>query len=475
MKILWLVPPSKRVGEYPLVGQNRWFKYLSVRTNFIYPEIAASGCTMLKDAGFDVTFIDAPVQERTAKDILDDVKSVYYDLIITEGRTAVINWVWELVHKIHEVDKHVNVAMYGDHVVCRPQESLDKGADFVINSGDYDNGALRLAKSIDNMGITPRNFIVPNLQDLNTLPQIDKTIVDWHNYYETWRHREEFGWATSGRGCYAGCTYCSWNFLYYGHKLRTMTPENAVNRIEHDVNKYGIKEFLDDADTFLCGTWGASYAAEILGRKLDVFWNIQTRSDCVARTRMADMKLMSKSGLHVVKLGGDAGNDYSLWRINKGCTIADTEKAVKMLKEAGCEVHINMIIGYPWESKKEAYDTIKWVKRLKPNQAQFSLLQPYIGTPLYDEAIKEGWFDIDPNDYDSWNTKKPILKGIMSPDEISQLYRDSWHDFYFDLGFVTRQLGKSVASCFRHGNLDSFRHLWRGYKAVKNGHEKAMD
>jgi hypothetical protein len=35
-------------------------------------------------------------------------------------------------------------------------------------------------------------------------------------------------------------------------------------------------------------------------------------------------------------------------------------------------------------------------------------------------------------------------------------------------------MGKSTKLAFEERNLDSFRHLWRGYKGVKEGHMKAV-
>ena len=472
MRVLWLFPPSKIEGQVPLVGQNRWFKYMPNRANFIYPIMVAYGCTMLKNAGHEVSFLDYPAKDIGLLSLHDMETFSKYDLVIMEGRTAVINWIWQIASEIKSHCKDVKIALFGDHAICRPQESLGKGIDYIINCGDYDYGALMLANALSHGTDVPGIFTSPNMANLDYLPFLDRDIVPWKDYYESWRHRDAFGWVAPERGCHARCIYCSWVMTLYHGAVRMMSPKRAVDEMQFAYHKYGIREFLDDSDTFY-KAWGIKFLEELESRKMDVFWNMQTRADQIPD--VGTLKRMRKSGLHIVKLGADAGNDDSLLRILKGHTIRDVELAVKRLREADVEVHINMVIGYPWEDKKTAYDTLKWVNSLKANQAQFSLIQPFIGTKLYDEAIERKWFNINPYDYDSWGMKKPILVGEMTSDEICQLYNDAWSGFYFRPSYILGNLWRSIKLSLKHRNLDTFHHLWRGYKGVKEGHLKAME
>jgi len=472
MKILWLMPPSRYPGQIPLVSQNRWFKYLPYRANFIYPVIAAYGVSMLLEDGFDVDFVDAPADQVELSDILSNIAS--YDLVILEGRTAIMPWLWQLVKRFKDINPKLKAAVYGDHVMVRPHSSLENGFDFVVDCGDYDWGVLQLARALRSNALVPSIFKAPLMEDLNELPLLDRKAVDWKQYFESWRHREEFGWIQSGRGCWAQCSFCSWNHTFYSKTIRTMNHRRVFREIQDGYYEYGIREFLDDADTFILKPFGVDLALDILRAHLDVFWNIQTRADVVASCSIYELSKMKDSGLHIVKLGLDGGNDYTLGRIQKGIDVTQIRKAVENLHKAGLEIHVNMILGYPWEDRKMAYDTIKFVKSLKPNQAQFGLIQPFIGTPMYAEAVENGWFSMDPDDYNTWDMRSPILVGKMSSQEISQLYVDAWRQFYFSKRFIAGQLLKAIKLTVKERDLDSFKHLWRGYNAVKKGHLKAV-
>ena len=472
MKILWLMPPSQYPGQIPLVSQNRWFKYLPYRANFIYPVIAAYGVSMLLKDGFDVDFLDAPAAQIELPEILSNIGS--YDLLILEGRTAIMPWLWQLVKQFKEINPNLKAAVYGDHVMARPYSSLENGFDFVVDCGDYDWGVLLLARALRSNAVVPSIFRAPLMENLNELPLLDRKAVNWKHYFESWRHREEFGWIQSGRGCWAQCSFCSWNHTFYGKTIRLMSHERVFREIQDGYFQYGIREFLDDADTFILKPFGVDLAHDLMNKKIDAFWNIQTRADVVASCSIYELSLMKKSGLHIVKLGLDGGNDYTLERIQKGINVGQIRKAVDNLHKAGLETHVNMILGYPWEDRKMAYDTIKFVRSLKPNQAQFGLIEPFIGTPLYAEAVENGWFVKDPDDYSSWDMRSPILAGKMSSEEIVKLYMDAWRQFYFSRSFIARQLLKATRLAIKHRNVDGFKHLWNGYNAVKKGHLKAV-
>ncbi len=473
MRILWLMPPSQKAGQIPLVSQNRWFKYMPSRANFIYPVLAAYGVSMLLEAGFDVKFMDCPAEEISLRHVLDVIPD--YDLLVLEGRTPIMPWLWQLIMMFKDVNPRLKVAAYGDHVMIRAEESLFKGVDFVVSCGDWDLGVLKLAQALDNNQHPPSIFHCNMLESLDDLPLLNRDAVPWRNYYESWRHRDEFGWIQSGRGCWAKCSYCSWNHTFYGCKIRTASNEAVFNEISHAHRVYGIREFLDDADTFMLKPLGVYLAHRFAEAGMDILWNCQTRADVVNGCSISELEMMRENGLRIVKLGADAASDYSLKMIRKGCSAAQIREAVERLKHANIEIHINMILGYPWETKRQAYETIRFVKNLKPNQAQFGLIQPFIGTPLYDQCLEKGWFCIDPDDYERWNMKEPIVKGEMSAREISQLYEDAWRQFYFSPRYIAGQLWKSVRLCIHHRNLEALQHLWRGYKAVRDGHLRALE
>jgi len=179
--------------------------------------------------------------------------------------------------------------------------------------------------------------------------------------------------------------------------------------------------------------------------------------------------LLRRVGLRTVKLGVESLSNHTLFRIKKGTNLKMIERAFRILKNADIMIHANLMLGYPWESKQEAYGTIEVIKKLEPNQAQFSLLIPYPNTELYDMAKANGWLNVKEGDWEHYDAARPMLKmkGLTN-EEIVQLYRDSWSKFYFNGKFIFQHLRG-----LKH--YEGVKQLARGFISIYYGHMKAVD
>lgn len=468
MKVVWLFPPAEK-GGFPNISQYRFYKRMPIRISIIYPYLAAMGATLLKNASFDVEFLDAPTMDLTWKDVDKDLQDA--DLVVMETRTPNLFEIQRACLRIKMWFPDVKVAFYGDHVSWNPNESLslDVAPDYIVCGGDYDRGVLDLAKAIEAGYKIPRAFQFPMVEDLDILPFCDRNLVPWRLYYESWRHRENFVWTMSQRGCYYHCSFCAWVKTFWNYRLRHRSPHNVVDEYESIYEELGECEVLDDADLFDT-TWGVKFAKELISRGYDngeILWAIQTHPNMIRN--LEDLKILRRSGLRTVKLGIESGNQITLNRIRKGTTVKQIEKAVSLLKETRIMVHANLMVGFPWETKEMAYHTIDWIKKLDPNQAQFSLLIPYPNTEIFDQAKENGWLLVAAGEWDKFDASKPMLKMEgLTPEEIVTLYKDHWRSFYLNPKYVWRHLVK-VRSWY------DIKQLYRGFRSIYFGHMRSMD
>lgn len=306
-------------------------------------------------------------------------------------------------------------------------------------------------------------------EDLDSLPFVDRELVNWRHYFESWKTRKVFLWNMSQRGCFYHCVYCAWAETLWQNRLRQRSPKAVAVETEFLYNGYGQLEILDDADLFDMN-WGVQFAEQLLARNLGdqrVLWSCQTHPALISN--LEDLKLMRKSGLQVVKLGIESGCDQSLKQMRKGSSRAVAERAIKLLQEADVIVHANMMIGFPWESKSDVEEWLNWIKKLDPNQAQFSMVIPYPNTELWHMAAEEGWFIQDPSDWSLYDASFPMLKMEgLSGEEIVDLYRHCWSSFYLNRKYIWNHL-KSV----RHWS--GVKQLFSGFKSIVFGHMRAVD
>jgi radical SAM superfamily enzyme YgiQ (UPF0313 family) len=305
--------------------------------------------------------------------------------------------------------------------------------------------------------------------DLNSAPWIDRDLVHWELYAKkNGNFRRTPGtYIMSGRDCWhAKCTFCSWTTLYPTY--RTRDPIDVVNEIEMLVEKFGIKELMDDSGSLPVGKWLETFCEEIIRRGL----NRRLRIDCnmrFGRLTLDDYKLMRKAGFRLVLFGVESANQTTLDRFVKALKVEDVEKGAKWASEAGLDVHLTFMFGHAWEGPEEIANTVKLARSLLAkgyaSTLQCTLTIPYPGTPLFKELEASG--GLNTLDWDEYDMRRAITKTpLASEDEIKcaiqEVYRGFlqpralWHRLtstrtLFDFGFYYRGLRSLI------GHLSDFK------------------
>jgi radical SAM superfamily enzyme YgiQ (UPF0313 family) len=87
------------------------------------------------------------------------------------------------------------------------------------------------------------------------------------------------------------------------------------------------------------------------------------------------------------------------------------------------------MIGYPWESLKEARSTLNAARQLfKDNLAdsmQATIVIPYPGTPLFADCKKNNLLLTE--DWDNYDMRQPIMKSPISTDDQLKLVRELFY------------------------------------------------
>ena len=230
---------------------------------------------MLKNAGHDVLFLDGIAAGMTSDEFDAKLKEFAPEIIVVETKTPVVKRHWKWIEE--RQGWGAKFVMVGDHVTALPQESVSKpGVWAIIPGGDWDYGLLDFIEARCPSGVQP--FALR--ESLKDIPWIDRDLVHWELYaVKNGNFRRTPGtYIMSGRDCWhAKCTFCSWTTLY--PKYRTRDPIDVVNEIENLVEKYGVKEVMDDSGSFPVGTWLKTFCDEMIKRGL----NKKVRIDCNMR------------------------------------------------------------------------------------------------------------------------------------------------------------------------------------------------
>ena len=462
MRIAIAYPPFKSEKGVALLTQNRQFQWFS-RPTYIFPVVPATAATMLKKAGHDVLFLDGIASELSPEAFDSKLAAFKPDLVVLETKTPVVkrHWKWIAEHLPAGTDgafcgpaplpKDVKFILVGDHVTALPEESIEKpGVWAIIPGGDWDYGLLDFIAAGCPRGVQP--FALKD--SIADAPWIDRDLVHWELYAEkNGNFRRKPGtYIMSGRDCWhAKCTFCSWTTLYPRYRVRKV--KDVVDEIEMLVEKYGVKEIMDDSGSFPVGQWLTDFCNEMISRGLPK----KVRIDCnmrFGRLTLDDYKLMRKAGFQFVLFGVESANQETLDRFCKCLKVEDVEKGAKWATEAGLDVHVTFMFGHAWEGPKEIANTVALARKLLAKgwakTLQCTLTIPYPGTPLFKELkANDGLATLDWDEYDMRRaiTKTPLASEDEIKCAIRKVYRGFlqpaalWHLFrrnLFNIAFYYR-------------------------------------
>jgi radical SAM superfamily enzyme YgiQ (UPF0313 family) len=297
--------------------------------------------------------------------------------------------------------------------------------------------------------------------DLNALPYIDRDLTNAHLYFEKWKKRLPFLWTMAGRDCpYGKCTFCSWTVTY--PKFRTQSPTRVVDEIEFMVKQYGAKNIFDDTGALPTGNWLTRFCNELIDRKL----NQEVIVDCNFRFDYFTEKnvhLMKKAGFRKLILGIESASERTIDILDKTLTRERIIEGCKMATAAGLEPHLTMMVGYPWETKEDAYETLKLARYLMTNglanMLQATVVMPYPGTPLFELCQRNGWIRFDETEYDRYDMTEPVcVLTDMNETEVVQM-AGQFYKIFMHPKFLMHQL-KNLNS------LEDLDYMTRGAKAI---------
>ena len=466
MKILFSYPPLGANKGYPALGQNRQFQYLTEPT-CIYPVIPAVAATALRDEGHEVLWNDCPAEGIDLGGFHALLAREQPDLIVFETKTPVVQEHWRLIGDIKKrirPDAPPRIVLIGDHVTAEPEESLHQcPVDFILTGGDYDFQLVALCRHLaaepprdgsvdraplpagtwyrdERKAVTTGPFSLAH--DLDAAPFIDRDLTKWSLYaHRNGNYKRRPGtYIMSGRDCWWGrCRFCSWTQLYPTFRVRS--PENVLNEIGAILDRYPVREIMDDTGTFPHGDWLRAFCAGVMERG----YHKRVGFDCNFRFDAAgadDYRLMRRAGFRFLLFGLESGNDETLQRLDKGLTVQQIEESCRQARRAGLYPHLTVMFGYPWEDYEQARQTARFARHLLRKgyacTVQATMVMPYPGTALYETCLENNW--LTTSNWADFDMSRPIMKVPFPAPELHKLVRGVYR-IAFDPAFLARRIG----------------------------------
>ena len=488
MKVIITYPPFSDIKGFPLLSQNRQYQVFSEKT-VIYPIVPAQAATLLKQAGHEVIWLDCIAEGISYDKFIEVVTQEKPDLVAFETKTPVVKQHWKIIKDIKRLstmDHRLWTVLFGDHVTALPMESFENSpVDFVLTGGDYDFLLLNLCNVLTGKSNNPRtgepadpqtslepgiyyrdNGQIKNTgqfqlnHPLDSLPFIDRDLTRWELYaYKNGNYKSTPGtYIISGRDCWWGrCSFCSWGTLY--PKFRTRSVVNVLDEIGMLIDKYSVREIMDDTGTFPVGEWLKDFCTGMLDRG----FHKKVYLDCNMRfgaLSYDDFILMKKANFRLLLFGLESANQKTLDRLDKKLKVGRVIEDCQAATRAGLFPHITIMFGYPWEGYEDALETLKLGKWLLNKgyvyTMQATVVVPYPGTRLFSESKEKGW--LKALDWEDYDMKLPVMRTPIPDDKIMELVRGMYR-IAFQPEFIIRKL-------FTLRDIDDLRYFSRAAKRV---------
>jgi len=405
--------------------------------SFWYPTWLAQPAALVEGS----KLIDAPPHHLRFEDVAPEIKN--RDLVVIHTSTPSFKSDVKTAEMIKAINPAIKIGMIGANVAVEPEKSLIAGAavDFVARN-EFDFAVKDVADDVtwkNIRGISNRNqegVIVHNedreiLENMDALPWVTpvyKRDLTIENYFVGYLKHPYISFYT-GRGCKSRCTFCLWPQTVGGHRYRVRSIEDVAAEVKWAKAAFPqVKEFFFDDDTLTDNLPRVEALSKELA-KLNVTWSCNAKANVPRKT----LEVLKDSGLRLLLVGYESGNQQILINIKKGMRVDVARRFTKDCHELGITIHGTFILGLPGETKETIQETLNFAKEINPHTVQVSLAAPYPGTFLYRQAKENGWLYNEESDLVTKEGTQiaPLNYPHLSHTEIFQSVEDFYKKFYF--------------------------------------------
>ena len=384
MKILLIQPPHYYGGKS--------------RTASFFPRALGHIAKILLDSGHTVKVLDIYAHQYKDEEVIRKLKETDYDVAGISAMSTQYNYAKWLAFQLKSLDKNKKIIVGGALATFSPRVVLENTDIDMCVIGEGENTAVELFNNLENpdtvKGVSfkrdgqiittpPREYI----KDLDTIgfPAYDLFPMDIY-----FKNSLLLGFngvvklktanIICGRGCPFNCNFCS--RVFKGLRLRSV--DNIIGEIKYLKEKYQIEGIFFNDDTIIVNKQRMHELCDKI-LPLNLKWN------CQGRVNNVDMDLllhMKTSGCMAVGYGIESGSQKILNNMNKRVTVKRAEEAIRDTVKAGLYPIIQLMFGYPGETKETIQETIDFFKRVDNPGDELTPVTPLPGTQLWDYTLE---------------------------------------------------------------------------------------
>ncbi|MDG1478082.1 MAG: radical SAM protein [Myxococcota bacterium] len=279
------------------------------------------------------------------------------------------------------------------------------------------------------------------VSDLDTLPKPAYDMMPMHLYGKS-RYLFSPGGTTlhHSRGCTSSCSFCAWwttmadrsydadGNLKLSPRWRSKSVGRMMEEVEDLYYKYGKRSYVwVDESWNINPNFNYDFSQAMIKSGMKTKWMTFMRADCIVRDHekgiLADQV---EAGLSHILIGVERADDDALKGLDKRFYAGGVaRRAIEIMKEHHSDVFIQctFIVGVKEEDNASLARQVELAQQLDVDFPAFHPITPVPGTPIFDDAIRNG--HITEDDFDNFDWMSPVLDSdYMTKDEIAYALYD---------------------------------------------------
>lgn len=302
-------------------------------------------------------------------------------------------------HATMEADSILREHEYIDYIVRGEGEVTF----YELVSAIKNNGNI---SAIKGLSYKQNGFVIKNperelIENLDDLPIPNRDYVDMSKYFKTledikggFSKNIAVASMMSSRGCPYNCIFCSTKNMWK-RRWRAHSAERVVQEIEELVFKYGINEISINDDQFILDKKRVMKICDLLIKKKLKLSFVLPAGASIWLMDYELIQKMKRVGFYRLGFPIESGNKNTLKFIRKPVDLDKAKKMIEVANRLGFWTTGFFIIGFPYETKEEIMETIKYAYNSKLDAINIYIASPYPGAEMYEIYRQEGLLDED--------------------------------------------------------------------------------
>lgn len=452
MKILFIYPNTSGTGEIPInigylqsalkrEGHDVRIFDLSLYKPYLKKEDISTQTGQFKQVAIRKNLPEPVIRDRDPKeDILRIVEEYDPGLVAVTSFTTNFRIGISLLEEIKKYRKNIHTIYGGIHTTLLPDEVIGEPSVDMICVGEGDELITELCGKLEfglditkikNLWVKHNNKIIKNelrpLINPDDLPFLDYDGFDDYNFFRPLAGKlYRMANVDISRGCPFRCSYCvnhTFQKMFRGlgdyHRVKSLGK--AVDSLVHVKDKYNIEfiRFWDEDFGVFRLDYLTRFASEYK-KRVNLPFLVYAGVNSITEDKIRVLKDM---GCVTIGMGVESGNERIRREVlNRRMSDEKIVKAFDIVRSYGIRVSAYNMMGLPYETRADIFDTIELNRKCKIDTSSVVFLEPYPNTNIYTIA-QEGGF-IEPGYVPTFDFLTPhINEKLISHQELKGLIK----------------------------------------------------